>query len=57
MNLSYLLWLIGIIIAVIIGLATFNIYTVPVVFDALNQFGTTKALFVAIALIAVSKLF
>ncbi|MFT4078152.1 hypothetical protein [Rhodomicrobium lacus] len=57
MKLSYLVWLVGVIVAVIIALATFNIYTVPVVYDWLNQFGTTKALLIAIALIAVSKLF
>jgi hypothetical protein len=57
MNLGYLLWLIGVIIAVVIGLSVFHIYDVPVVIDQLRaNFDLTKALFVALALIALSKL-
>ncbi len=59
MNLSYLLWLIGVVIAVIVGLSVFHIYEVPFVMDQLRSItdGTTKALFVALALVALSKLF
>ncbi len=58
MNLGYTLWLIGVVIAVIIGLSVFHIYEVPVLMDAIRNMadGTTRALFVALALIAVSKL-
>jgi hypothetical protein len=58
MNTGYLLWLIGVVIAVVIGLSVFHIYEVPVVMDQLRSItdGTTKALFVALALVTVSKL-
>ena len=58
MNLGWLLWLIGVIIAVILGLSVFNIYQVPVLIDQINNIanGVNKALFVAIALLAIAKL-
>jgi hypothetical protein len=58
MSLGYLLWLIGVVIAVIVGLSVFHIYDVPVVMDQIRSItdGTTKALFVALALVTVSKL-
>ena len=59
MNFGYLIWLLGIIVAVIIGLSVFHVYEVPFVMDQLRSIpdGTTKALFVALGLVAVSKLF
>jgi len=60
MRLSYLVWLIGIALAVIVGLSIFNVYQVPVVIDQLRKFGddwSAKSLFVALALVALSKLF
>jgi hypothetical protein len=58
MNIGYLLWLIGVVIAVVIGLSVFHIYEVPVVMDQLRAIpeGTTKALFLALALVTISKL-
>jgi hypothetical protein len=58
MSLGYLLWLIGVVIAVIVGLSVFHVYDVPVVMDQIRSItdGTTKALFVALALVTVSKL-
>jgi len=60
MRFSYLVWLIGIALAVIVGLSIFNVYQVPVVIDQLRKFGddwSAKSLFVALALVAMSKLF
>ena len=60
MRFSYLIWLIGIVLAVIVGLSIFNVYQVPVVIDQLRKFGddwSAKSLFVALALVALSKLF
>jgi hypothetical protein len=60
MRFSYLLWLIGIALAVIVGLSIFNVYQVPVVIDQLRKFGddwSAKSLFVALAIVALSKLF
>jgi hypothetical protein len=59
MNLSSLLWLIGVLIAVAVGLSVFHVYEVPFVMDQLRSVtdGTTKALLVAIGLVALSKLF
>jgi len=60
MRFSYLVWLIGIALAVIVGLSIFNVYQVPVVIDQLRKFGddwSAKSLFVALALVALSKLF
>jgi hypothetical protein len=56
---DWLLWLVGVVIAVIIGLAAFNIYDLHIVTDQLRQFsdGMTKALFVAFGLVAISKFF
>ena len=60
MRFSYLVWLIGIALAVIVGLSIFNVYQVPVVIDQLRKFGddwSAKSLFVALAIVALSKLF
>jgi hypothetical protein len=60
MRFSYLIWLIGIVLAVIVGLSIFNVYQVPGVIDQLRKFGddwSAKSLFVALALVALSKLF
>jgi hypothetical protein len=60
MRFSYLIWLIGIALAVIVGLSIFNVYQVPVVIDQLRKFGddwSAKSLFVALAIVALSKLF
>ena len=56
---SWILWLIGVVIAVIVGLATFGVYDLHVVTDQLRQYpeGMTKAVFVAAGLIAISKFF
>jgi hypothetical protein len=56
---SWVLWLIGVAIAVVVGLATFNVYDLHVVTDQLRQFseGMTKALFIAFGLVAISKFF
>ena len=37
MNFSYLIWLLGIIVAVIIGLSVFHVYEVPFVMDQLRS--------------------
>ncbi len=57
MSVGYLLWLIGVAIAVIVGLSVFNIYETPVLMAAIKNLadGTTKALFLALALVTVSK--
>ena len=60
MRFSYLIWLIGIVLAVIVGISIFNVYQVPVVIDQLRKFGddwSAKSLFVALAIVALSKLF
>jgi len=57
--LSWLLWFIGILIAVAVGLSVFHVYDVPFVIDQIRALGTdalTKALFIALALVALSKL-
>lgn len=58
--LSWLLWLIGLALAVVIGLTVFNIYPIPAVTNqitsVLGSDGLTKALFVSLALLAVSKI-
>jgi hypothetical protein len=57
--LSWLLWFIGILIAVAVGLSVFHIYEIPFVIDQIRSLGTdalTKALFIALALVAISKL-
>ena len=57
--LSWLLWFIGILIAVAVGLSVFHVYDVPFVIDQIRTLGTdalTKALFIALALVALSKL-
>ncbi len=57
--LSWLLWFIGVLIAVAVGLSVFNIYEVPFVIEQIRALGSdalTKALFIALALVAVSKL-
>ncbi len=57
--LSWLLWVIGILIAVAVGLSVFHVYEVPFVIDQIRGLGNdalTKALFVSLALVAVSKL-
>jgi hypothetical protein len=59
MNLSYLLWLVGILIAIVVGLTVFGQVDVPYVTAWLAGIkdGTAKALFVALGLVALSKLF
>ncbi len=57
--LSWLLWFVGIVIAVAVGLSVFHIYEVPFVIDQLRSLGNdalTKALFISLALLAISKL-
>ena len=57
--LSWLLWFIGILIAVAVGLSVFHVYDVPFVIDQIRALGAdalTKALFIALALVALSKL-
>ncbi len=57
---SWLLWFIGVAIAVIIGLAVFHVYDVQAVTEQLRRFdpdGLAKALFVALGLVAISKFF
>jgi hypothetical protein len=55
---GWLLWFIGVAIAVIVGLSVFANYDVPYVVAQIKQFqdGAVKALFLALALIALSKL-
>jgi hypothetical protein len=61
MNLSWLLWLLGILIAFVVGLSVFDVYQIPVLIDQLkNLVGdnwAAKSLFVSLALVALSKLF
>jgi hypothetical protein len=54
---SWLLWLIGVAIAVIIGLSVFAGYDVPFVVDHIKALtnGPIIALLVAVGLVAVSK--
>ena len=54
---GWLLWLIGVVIAVIVGLAIFGIYDLHAVTDQLRQYpeGMSKAVFVALGLVAISK--
>jgi hypothetical protein len=56
---SWVLWLIGVVVAVIVGLAVFGIYDLHVVTDQLRQYqdGMAKALIVAAGLVAISKFF
>ncbi len=57
--LSWLLWFVGILIAIAVGLSVFHIYEVPFVIDQIRSLGNdalTKALFISLALVAVSKL-
>ena len=56
MSVGYLLWLLGVVIAVVIGLSVFFHYDVPYVMQAITSVtDTTRALFVAIALVTISK--
>jgi hypothetical protein len=56
MSIGYLLWLIGVVIAVVIGLSVFFHYDTPVIMPAIMSVtDTTRALFVAIALVTISK--
>ncbi|MFY9643363.1 MAG: hypothetical protein WCD20_19635 [Rhodomicrobium sp.] len=56
MSVGYLLWLLGVAIAVVIGLSVFFHYDVPYVMAAITSVtDTTRALFVAIALVTISK--
>ena len=54
---GWLLWLIGVAIAVIVGLSVFAGYDVPYVVEHIKAFpdGAVKALFLALGLIALSK--
>ena len=54
---GWLLWIIGVAIAVIVGLSVFAGYEVPYVVAQIKQFpdGAVKALFLALGLIALSK--
>jgi hypothetical protein len=54
---GWLLWLIGVAIAVIVGLSVFAGYDVPYVVEQIKAFpdGAVKALFLALGLIALSK--
>ncbi|MBT3071276.1 hypothetical protein KKP04_10380 [Rhodomicrobium sp. Az07] len=59
MNLSYLLWLIGIVIAALVG---YNTLIAPIDFVnslvvSFNPDGAAKALLLALGLVAISKLF
>jgi hypothetical protein len=56
---SWVLWLIGVVVAVIVGLAIFNVYDLKVATDFIRQYqdGMAKALVVAAGLIAISKFF
>ncbi len=60
MNFSWLLWLLGILIALVVGLSVFDVYQIPVLIDQLKKLSgdwAAKALFVSLALVALSKLF
>lgn len=54
---GWLLWLLGIAIAVIVGLAVFGVYNVPYVVDQVVAIkdGVPKALLVAVGLTALAK--
>jgi hypothetical protein len=58
---SWLVWLIGVAIAVIVGLSIFGYYDAPVVIaqikSSLGAEPMAKALFVALGLVAISKFF
>jgi hypothetical protein len=56
---GWVLWLIGVAIAIIVGLSVFNVYDLHVVTDQLRQYtdGMTKALFVALGLVAIARFF
>jgi hypothetical protein len=56
---SWILWLIGVVIAVIVGLAVFGVYDLHVVTDQIRPYaeGMAKAAVVAAGLIAISKFF
>jgi hypothetical protein len=57
---SWLLWLIGAAIAVIVGLSVLAGYDVPVLMDQIRHFnpdGAAKALLVGLGLVAISKFF
>jgi hypothetical protein len=58
-SMSWVLWLIGVVVAVIVGLAIFNVYDLKVATDFIRQYqdGMAKALVVAAGLIAISKFF
>jgi hypothetical protein len=54
---GWLLWLLGVAIAVVVGLSVFGVYDVPYVVPqiaAVSQ-GVTKALLVAVGLTALAK--
>jgi hypothetical protein len=55
MSLGNLLWLVSLIIAVVVGLDYFHIYSVPAVAPVLMK-DTTMSLFVAVGLALLSKL-
>ena len=54
---SWVLWLIGVAIAVIVGLSIFSVYDVPVVVEHIRAYsdGPAKALLVALAFVALSR--
>ena len=58
---SWLLWLIGVALAVIVGLSVLGVYNVPVVVDLIKTHfdpeGPAKALLVGMGLVAISKFF
>jgi hypothetical protein len=56
---SWILWLIGVVIAVIVGLAAFGLYDLKVVTGQITSFDPTmvKSAVVAAGLIAISKFF
>ena len=56
---SWVLWLIGVAIVVIVGLAIFNVYDLQVVTGQIRTVtdGMAKALVVGAGLIAISKFF
>jgi hypothetical protein len=55
MRLGYLLWIIAVIIAVLVGLSTFAGISVPQVTDILMK-NSTYSLFVALGLAVLSKI-
>ena len=56
---SWILWLIGVAIVAIVGLAVFNVYDLHVVTDQLRTYtdGMAKALIIGAGLVAISKFF